>query len=122
MQSIGADVRACLLRRSLMSLLERGSPQNRTPNQSLWFDLARTGQVKLAAALGLEGLSISQVEPASGGIPTSCVSVSAQRSDEIEAEKQKQHPSELPGEFWRELRIARGLPVQLLARLPGHAN
>ena len=80
---------------------------------SLWCDLARTGQVKLAAALSLEGLRVSQIEPASGGIPTSGSSVSAQRSDEIEAEKQKQNPSELPGEFWRKLRIARGLPAHL---------
>jgi len=76
---------------------------------NLWHDLSRTGQVKVAVNLGQKCLHIagSGLKPASSG------GISGARRAELDEEKAKQHPGQLPGEFWRRL----GLPLCLLAHL-----
>ena len=75
----------------------------------LWFDLAKTRQVIVAAHLGQKGLNVagSGLDPASSG------GVRSARRAELASELAKHNPGKLPGEFWRTLGLPSCLPAHM---------
>ena len=78
---------------------------------NLWHDLCASRQVRVAVKLGQHALKVagSFPQPASSG-------ASLGRRAELDGELAKQHPQELPGEFWRRLGLPMCLPAHLRPR------